>query len=254
MSTFAALAVGLALLAACAGDGGGDGIDVQRTGARQADTRQTDTRQTDVQQTDVQQTDTQQIDVRQWASDYNDGASTIRTAHVVTSETNYDSGEPVEILGEGDFDRTDQSNIKRRLALRVGDMAATVIVVDGKMYFQEEPGPWTEVESDGQDLGGILPGISASEIAAMKEVAYRGDEDVAGTLTHHYTVTYDAQKWSAYRSDVVDGDTVERDTWVDDDWRVVKYTESFSVVGKQTTMSATYSRFNEPVTIEAPAL
>ncbi|MDR1513563.1 MAG: LppX_LprAFG lipoprotein, partial [Propionibacteriaceae bacterium] len=203
MSTFAAVAVGLALLAACSSGDGGEEIDVQ-----------------------------------QWASDYNAGAAKITTAHFVTAQSTHLYGDPVESEGEGDLDMTDPSNTKVALDMTLAGIAVQMVSVDGKVYLNLG-GTWSEQDPDAMSFNDMDPGFSDAQVAAIRKVVYRGDEDLAGTLTHRYTVTRDAQEVGASLGLAIDGDTVDYEIWVDDDWRRVKFTVSYTVDGEETSQTVT---------------
>ncbi|WP_338538804.1 LppX_LprAFG lipoprotein [Janibacter terrae] len=133
-------------------------------------------------------------------------------------------------------------------------------LVDGQYYLEQPPkwvrvakgsgNPLVEQTLDQVNLLSMRSQLDAF-VAGVEKAGTKGEEDVDGTTTTHYTAQVDTDKAFAElgmeRGDGVP-ETVVYDVWLDEDDLIRKM--SFDLNGLEATLTA--SRWGEPVTITKP--
>lgn len=203
-----------------------------------------------------------------------DGRPTEKTAHI---EGTMDmqapapgsaTATPAGAVIQGDIDGTDTANPKFRMTLDLGGTSMEMLMVDKAAYLklaQLTGGKYAKVTAaelaaqGGFDLSTMTD--PAAQAAKGKDAITRitcvGQEDLNGTTTAHLRVTMDVKKAAgavkpsgaatAIPSESMPS-TIDSDMWVDQSGRLMKMA---SGIGKGT-MTMTYSKWGEPVTITAP--
>lgn len=133
-------------------------------------------------------------------------------------------------------------------------------LVDGRYYLAQPP-KWVPVtkDSDNPLIQSTLQQIQILSmrnqldafIAGVEAAGIKGEEEVGGVLTTHYTATVDAAKSLSaldMARDPATPESVIYDVWLDEEDLIRKM--SFTQNGATATMTAT--DWGEPVTIEKP--
>lgn len=143
----------------------------------------------------------------------------------------------------------------------LGGQQLGYLLVDGQYYLAQPP-KWVPVteDSDNPLIEQTLQQIQILSmrnqldafIAGVEKAGIKGEEEIDGVTTTHYTATVNTEKsLNALDMDKAAGtpDTVIYDVWLDEEDLIRKM--SFSQNGALATMTAT--NWGEPITIEAPA-
>lgn len=130
----------------------------------------------------------------------------------------------------------------------------TVIIKDQKTYLSQ-PGfgsKWVLLSSADDGVSGTPAfGQTSFELRYLGPTAtatYRGPATVDGTSTRQYVLSAAAPSASASPTSTTP--QIVATVWIDDSGRLIKYT--YSPTGQGDWVTATYSNWNEPVTVQAP--
>jgi hypothetical protein len=201
-------------------------------------------------------------------------SNTVKTAHIdlkVDAAGQQIAGSGDESLNEGVLTGL---NITESLPGDAGSLQ--LIIADGKTYaklpssINPSDKPWVLITSDStnptiQQLSTSISqtqesasiGSTTAFVTAAKSVENKGTEDVNGEPATHYSVVVDTTKLPADNTGkealIQAGVTsLPVELYIDSQGRPVKLTENFSAQGQAISTEVDLSKYDQPVTIEAP--
>jgi len=190
--------------------------------------------------------------------------------YAVTTTNTMGSGEASTSTGAG-------SLTGDQLSLRIeGDGMEFMRVGLVDMWAREAGADWERPEEMEPELGELVSALmvygfyaadlpnQTSGVAASPAMTVVAAEDIGGVPTTHYSGQASQPDFVArhnpanyFEDHYVESEPVQLDVWVDDQGRIVKYSEVATVHAGEGTVQdvivAEYSGFGDPVTIEAPA-
>jgi len=222
------------------------------------------------------------VDAAPLAAQLRSAIASITSAHIVMRQT-IDNLPPSDYVGDATFASGKASAIALTETLHgdpsepADDAKTQMLLIGGKVYGKGSlmlAGPLAEPAgnqwvvyatsaippNDGQAVlllqpfsQAVLPINTPPLVAVASAVTRRGKETIAGEATTHYSVTTDLFKAASGASgSQPSGSPAALELWVDDQGRPIQaYLKYGSSDFPHTTM-ATFSDFNESVTIKAP--
>lgn len=159
-------------------------------------------------------------------------------------------------------DQTDKANPRMKYSMDLGGMAMEMIMVDGNSYVKMAllGDTWMKMTAEQMAQAGVdTPGVGASsglEAArdSIQKVVFLGEEEVGGHATRHYRATVDAAAFDQMGGSglEIEGETFDYDLWVDADNLMRRFSMTGQAEGSPLQMTATFDKWGEPVSIEAP--
>lgn len=203
--------------------------------------------------------------------------STVTSAHITMSSR---VGSQTVLTAQGDEKAAGGKLTAMSLDEQIGSLHMTILLVDGALYVKlpsklnKSGKPWQKATAGSSNpalrqlastLSSLKQNASLDQYPAMAEAASSlktiGTERINGAGATHYSMMVDVTK--VHGSGVTQAaktalakakiTKIPVEFWVDAHNRPVKMSEKFTLNGEVVSFEATVSKYNEPVTITAPA-
>lgn len=156
---------------------------------------------------------------------------------------------------EGSLQAPDRYDVKVKAALLMVEFQVPVIGLDGQQYMKDDFGNWNASGSDEKlDLPGFFDPQSGvgPTLAKLRDPQYLGTETVDGQATWHLQGTLAGKDISRITLQKLGSTDVTADAWIDPATYYLVRLALKESGPDPANWVYTFSRFNEPVTIQKP--
>jgi hypothetical protein len=201
-------------------------------------------------------------------------AKTVKTAHIALKIDA--AGQGITGSGDEELDEGVLTGLDITESLPAGAGSLRLIVADAKTYamlpasINPSDKPWVLIRSDSTNstIHSLSQSIAQTQasasitsttafVDAAKSFTKRGTEDVDGVQATHYSIVVDTSKLpddNSGKDTLIQAGVTSLpvELYIDSQGRPVKMTENFSAEGQTISTEVTVSKYDQPVSIQAP--